>query len=64
MSREIVTWLRDYQPDRVAAGELFVFQCPMAADFGFDLWVQTDRQLENPYMGQSMVECGMPAELR
>ena len=63
MSRDVVLALRDTMPTRVSEGELFLFRCPMAEDFGYDLWVQADDQLENPYMGQWMVECGMAAEL-
>ncbi len=37
-----------------------VFSCPMAA--GFQQWVQSSPQLENPYMGQAMLKCGTAAE--
>jgi len=63
LSRAVVTILRDHAPTRVTAGELFVFRCPMADDYGFDLWVQRGPELANPYMGQAMVECGVPATL-
>jgi Cu(I)/Ag(I) efflux system membrane fusion protein len=37
------------------------FQCPMRA--GFDRWLQSSPEPpSNPYMGQSMPECGTPAE--
>jgi len=58
-----VQYLRDYAPAKVATGELHLFRCPMADDFGFDLWIQPESELANPYMGQWMVECGVPAEL-
>ena len=64
LSREVVAYLRDCAPTRVAGGELFVFRCPMADPYGFELWVQDEDGLANPYMGQSMPECGMAAELR
>ena len=52
-----------YAPTRVAEGELFLFRCPMAEEFGFDLWVQEEEDIANPYMGQSMPRCGKSAEL-
>jgi Cu(I)/Ag(I) efflux system membrane fusion protein len=64
LSREVVAYLRDCAPLRVAEGELFVFRCPMAEPYGFELWVQDEDGLSNPYMGQSMPDCGVPAGLR
>ena len=63
LSREVVAYLSEYAPARVASGDLFVFRCPMAADFGFKLWIQPDESIANPYMGQAMPECGAPTEL-
>lgn len=63
LSREVVGYLRDFAPDRVAGGELFLFRCPMADDFGFDLWVQNEDGIANPYMGQRMPTCGSSADL-
>jgi Cu(I)/Ag(I) efflux system membrane fusion protein len=37
-----------------------VFQCPMAQ--GYKKWVQTDKKLENPYMGGRMLRCGSASE--
>lgn len=37
-----------------------VFQCPMAQ--GYKKWVQTDKTLENPYMGGRMLRCGSASE--
>lgn len=34
----------------------FVFSCPMAQ--GFEKWVQTKPQIDNPYMGKKMLTCG------
>lgn len=45
---------------RLAEG-LHVFSCPMA--HGFQEWFQPSPQLENPYMGQKMLTCGVPASL-
>lgn len=38
----------------------FVFSCPMAQ--GYQKWVQTKAQLENPYMGTRMLTCGSPSD--
>jgi len=37
-----------------------IYECPMAE--GFPKWFQRSRQLENPYMGQQMLECGAPSD--
>ncbi len=33
-----------------------LFECPMES--GFNKWVQSGSELENPYMGQAMLKCG------
>jgi membrane fusion protein, copper/silver efflux system len=33
-----------------------VFECPMAQ--GYTKWVQTKPEVENPYMGKKMLDCG------
>lgn len=53
LSRQLVT-LIERDPD-LAQG-LFLFKCPMAE--GFAKWVQPSQQIENPYMGRSMSQCG------
>lgn len=63
ISREIVNMLAEHLPGRFGSGELNLFRCPMADDFGYELWVQRSAELQNPYMGQMMLECGSPAEL-
>ena len=63
LSKEVVAHLREHGRARVAAGELHLFECPMAAKFDFKLWVQDEAAMANPYMGQMMLECGFPAEL-
>lgn len=40
----------------------FVFECPMAE--GFNKWIQTTPELENPYMGKQMLTCGSRSEFR
>lgn len=34
----------------------FVYSCPM--ETGFNKWIQEEPEMENPYMGQSMLACG------
>ncbi|HSG65948.1 MAG TPA: hypothetical protein VLD39_13150, partial [Gammaproteobacteria bacterium] len=34
----------------------YLFECPMES--GFNKWVQSKPELENPYMGQGMLKCG------
>lgn len=36
----------------------FVFRCPM--EQGYQKWAQRSPRLENPYMGQKMLDCGSP----
>lgn len=43
--------------DPRAAEGLHVFKCPMAD--GFQKWFQRSPELANPYMGTSMLECGV-----
>jgi len=38
----------------------FVFSCPMAQ--GYQKWVQTKAQLDNPYMGTRMLACGSASD--
>ncbi len=37
-----------------------IYKCPMAE--GFPKWFQRSRRLENPYMGQQMLECGVRSD--
>ncbi len=39
----------------------YVYKCPMVKD-GYALWVQTAKEVSNPYMGKTMLRCGEPAE--
>ena len=41
-------------PSNAVATRLYVVHCPM---FNGD-WVQTDKEIKNPYFGKSMLECG------
>ena len=53
ISRAAVALLEN---DESLRGDLHVFQCPMWD--GFNKWVQADKELTNPYMGQKMLACG------
>ena len=37
---------------------LYIARCPMAFDNEGGSWIQADRVISNPYMGQSMLRCG------
>lgn len=63
ISRETVALVRDHAADRVEDGRLHLFRCPMADDYGFDLWLQATAEMANPYMGQRMLACGTAASL-
>ncbi len=38
------------------AKKYHVFECPMAK--GYKRWIQSDKELKNPYMGKKMLACG------
>jgi hypothetical protein len=39
--------------------EVYLFECPMAQDYKY--WIQKSKSINNPYMGQKMLECGSTA---
>lgn len=39
----------------------YVYKCPMVKE-GYALWVQTAKEVSNPYMGKKMLRCGEPSE--
>jgi membrane fusion protein, copper/silver efflux system len=53
VSRHVVELLADNPGLREGR---HVFECPMAQ--GYTKWVQTKAEIENPYMGKKMLECG------
>lgn len=53
LSRSLVT-LSSADP-RLQEGQ-HIFECPM--EKGYNKWLQPSPDLENPYMGRSMLECG------
>jgi hypothetical protein len=59
MSKAFIGWV-DAEP---SVGEgLYCFMCPMAK--GYKKWVEQRNKMANPYMGQSMLECGAPSEMK
>lgn len=57
LSRHLVALL--VLAPRLQSGR-FVFQCPMAQ--GYQKWVQTKSQVNNPYMGTRMLTCGSASD--
>lgn len=57
VSRHVVTLLRAVPT--LQAGR-FVLHCPMAQ--GYQKWVQTKAQVDNPYMGTRMLTCGSASD--
>lgn len=53
MSKQLIELL---SKESSFANDLHVFECPMAK--GYKKWVQPNDELENPYMGSSMLHCG------
>ena len=39
--------------------DVYIFECPMAQDY--KKWIQKDKNINNPYMGSKMLECGTPS---
>lgn len=55
LSRNLVSYVRDFTPNLVADEQLHVFECTMAKDpFGYTYWLQKEPKIANPYMGQAM----------
>jgi Cu(I)/Ag(I) efflux system membrane fusion protein len=57
LSRHIVGAVR---AEPMLARGRHVYKCPMVKEYG--LWVQTSKEISNPYMGRKMLRCGEPAE--
>ena len=51
LSKPLLTYLNQYHEHR---DQYFRYFCPMAQK----AWIQPDRQIRNPYEGQSMESCG------
>ena len=63
ISRAIVDLLAEHGGPRWLGDKLFLFECPMADEFGFKQWLQPNEDMRNPYMGQRMLKCGMQKEM-
>lgn len=59
LSREVVELLA---AEPALARGRFVYRCPMVKE-GYAKWVQTKKEVSNPYFGKEMLRCGTPAEL-
>lgn len=55
LSRPLLIYLNQFHSDKEAAHR---FYCPMAKKG----WVQSDKELKNPYYGSSMLTCGQLIE--
>ena len=53
LSRAVVSLLVEH---RALSKNRYIFECPMAQ--GYKKWIQTKKELENPYMGGRMLKCG------
>jgi len=62
VSQVVVELLRHHGGRSLLGEDLFVFECPMAGEFGFKLWLQPGEDMQNPYMGQRMLKCGTKLE--
>jgi len=48
--------------EAVGRQDLYVMRCPMALDGQPANWLQTEKKVRNPYMGQAMLRCGSLSE--
>jgi Cu(I)/Ag(I) efflux system membrane fusion protein len=54
LSSSLVSLLEHLRPDRDRWPHLYVFHCPMSKGD----WIQTVREIRNPYYGFQMLKCG------
>lgn len=47
---------------KLASGALYVEYCPMANNNQGALWLSNEKQIKNPYFGESMLKCGSVKE--
>ena len=38
--------------------KIYVQRCPMAKEFNGALWLSLEKEIRNPYFGDSMMDCG------
>lgn len=46
----------------ISTGTIYVQHCPMANKGDGGDWLSTDKEIENPYYGKNMLECGRVVE--
>ncbi len=46
----------------LASGELYLEYCPMANNNEGAYWLSNEKEIKNPYFGQSMLKCGSVKE--
>lgn len=46
----------------LSSGELYVDHCPMAMDDKGAFWLSNQKEIKNPYFGESMMTCGSVKE--
>ena len=59
LSNEMKTLVKD---DKLASGALYVEYCPMANNNEGGFWLSNEKQIKNPYFGDSMLKCGSVKE--
>jgi hypothetical protein len=55
LSASVIELVQAHPPSDAAANELYLAQCPMVEN---GLWLQTSKEITNPYMGSRMLQCG------
>jgi Cu(I)/Ag(I) efflux system membrane fusion protein len=55
LSASVIALVQDHTPSDATAPALYLAKCPMVED---GLWLQTEKQVTNPYMGSRMLQCG------
>jgi hypothetical protein len=55
LSGSVIELVRTHPPSHDSTDQLYVAQCPMVEK---GVWLQTSKQITNPYMGSRMLQCG------
>jgi Cu(I)/Ag(I) efflux system membrane fusion protein len=61
LSEEVLVLINTFGPDEF--GDVYQMHCPMVFDGRGAIWLQVDKQVSNPYFGQTMLKCADKAEL-
>lgn len=59
LSNEMQTLVKE---GKLASGSLYVEYCPMANNNQGAFWLSNEKQIKNPYFGDSMLKCGSVKE--